>query len=288
MKILDPRPSLDNPRIHLLDRIEPRPVMIVLQILPRPLLHILQRNDVFIEFEAEEGSPVFGPRGHCFGDDGELGGDAAGNEASGRVGEGRESVEEEAWVVEACFEGVDVVEEQDPIAVCFEEACESEMRARGRSASDSLLFDGFGIDVYRLGSCFCGERRRCDRCICSAQGLGERTTQVRSWRAKDKAPNGQSTAQHGTSPIQAGTTSNGPLLAIKRQLGFEGGNWWIWMTAMFREGGTSSSASRGARSAAPPNWAAVRCLNNCRSKLKSPIFRPTTFSCPILDRLMLS
>jgi hypothetical protein len=47
------------------------------------------------------------------------------------VGEGRESVEKEARVVEACFEGVDVVEEEDPIAVCFEEACKSEMRARG-------------------------------------------------------------------------------------------------------------------------------------------------------------
>jgi hypothetical protein len=126
MQILNPRPSLDDPRIHRLDRIKPRSLTVFLQILSRPFLHFLQRNDVFVEFEAQERSPVFRAGGHCFGDDGEVGGDAVGNEAFGGVGEGGESVEEEARVVEACFEGVDVVEEQDAIAVCFEEACESE------------------------------------------------------------------------------------------------------------------------------------------------------------------
>jgi hypothetical protein len=123
MKILDPRPPLYNPRIHRLDRIEPRPFTMFLQILPSLLLHLLKRNDIFIEFEAQKGSPVLGPRCHCFGDDGEFWGNAAGDEAFGGVGEGGESVEEEAGVVEACFEGVDVVEEEDAIAVCFEEAC---------------------------------------------------------------------------------------------------------------------------------------------------------------------
>jgi hypothetical protein len=49
------------------------------------------------------------------------------------MGDWGESVEEEAGVVEACFEGVDVVEEEDAIAICFEEAWELVEKVNGRA-----------------------------------------------------------------------------------------------------------------------------------------------------------
>lgn len=46
----------------------------------------------------------------------------SGNEAVGTMGEGGESVEEETGVVEGCFQGIYIVEEEDSVSVGVEEA----------------------------------------------------------------------------------------------------------------------------------------------------------------------
>ena len=92
-----------------------------LQILPCSFLHFLQRNNVVIEFKAEKSPPFFGPGGHRFRSDGKIRRNPSGDEVLRGMREGSEAVEDEAGVIEACFEGVYIVEKEDSIAIRFEE-----------------------------------------------------------------------------------------------------------------------------------------------------------------------
>ena len=121
MKILNPRPTLYNPRIHLFYWIEPRSFNLFLQILLCSFLHFLERNHIFIEFKAEKSPPFFRPGSHRFRNDGKIGRNPAGDEILRGMREGSEAVEEEAGVVKTGFEGEYIVEKEDSIAIRFEE-----------------------------------------------------------------------------------------------------------------------------------------------------------------------
>ena len=101
------------------------------QILPCSFLHFLQRNNILIEFKAKKSPSFFGPGGHRFWSDGKIRRNPTGDEVLGGMREGGEAVKEKAGVVEACFEGVYIVEKEETIAVRFEEAWAG-IREKGR------------------------------------------------------------------------------------------------------------------------------------------------------------